>query len=346
LNKLKKAVTITAMSTMAVSAVVAVNPHQADAASSTESLVVKAEKNKVILTRAISVDYNANAVKQPWTEYNQAKKDYTAAKTAVSKLSKKDRDRLNARLDGVKVWLDRTAIYIDAISSGKKLAGLQAVLEKSLAEGNIEDMTATYHQLSYEIKKQAAYLYKVYGQSTRQAILKTYKLPAEKVKQNALYPVSIVMETDRLVSALEKGDEKSAEQYANNINGWFEKIDDETIIDALVDYYMNAISPYISEDISTIKPYEDALFTINDPYIHAYDAFGFYNEDGEEIYADAFEAGYIVKDEKGYFDEEGYLTAAYEENGLTEVGTDKIQIINKSTNEVAAEITINIVKGE
>jgi hypothetical protein len=46
---------------LAVSAIVAVNPHQADAASTTESLVVKAEQNKVVLSRAISVEYNADA---------------------------------------------------------------------------------------------------------------------------------------------------------------------------------------------------------------------------------------------------------------------------------------------
>jgi hypothetical protein len=340
----KKAVTIAAMSTMAVSAMVAVNPHQADAASNTESLVIKAEQNKVILFRAISVDYNADAVKQPWTEYNKAKNDYAAAKTAVSKLSKIDRDRLNARLDVVKLWLDRTAVYIDAISSGKKLAGYQAVLEDSLAEGNIEGMTTAYHKLSYEIKKQAAYLYKVYGQSTRQAILETYKLPAEEVKKSALYPVSIVIETDRLVAALEAGNDELAEKYANNINGWFEKVEDGTMLDSLVDYYIDAISPYLDEEINTIEPYEDVTFTTNDPYINGFDAFGFYNKDGEEIFADAFAAGYIVKDEKGYFDEEGFLTAAYEENGLTTEGTDKIQIIKKSTNEVVAEKVVQIVK--
>lgn len=344
---MKKAVTIAAMSAMAVSTIAAVNPHQAEAATTTESLVIKAEQNKVILTRAISADYQANAVKQPWTEYNKAKNDYNAAKAAVSKLSKKaDRDRLNARLDAVKVWIDRTVIYIDAISSGKTLAGYQAALKKSMAAGDIEGMSTAYNKLSYEIKKQAAYLYKVYGQSTRQKILDTYKKPAEAAKQTALYPVSIYVEIDRLAAALKAGNDANAEKSANLIDGWFEKVEEGPVFDALVEYYMDTVSPYFNGEISTIKPYDDVNFTTNDPYITAFDAFGFYNEDGEEIYADAFEAGYFVKDEKGYFDEEGYLTAAYEENGLTQTGTDKIQIMKRDTNEVVAEITITIVKGE
>jgi hypothetical protein len=347
-NNFKKVVTIAAMSTIAVSAVVAVNPHQADAASNTEGLVVKAEQNKVILIRAISVDYNADAVKQPWTEYNKTKKDYAAAKEAVSKLSKKDRDRLNARLDIVKLWLDRTAIYIDAISSGKKLAGYQAVLEDSLAEGKFEEMTASYHKLSYEIKKQAAYLYKVYGQSTRQAILETYKLPAEEAKQNALYPVSIVIEIDRLVAALEDGNEELAVKYVTNIGEWFEHIDDDNLSEALINYFKDAVSPYLedlNEEISSFEPYDNVTFPTGQADINAFEAFGFYNTDGEEIYSDAYLLGYIIKDEKGYFDEEGYLTTAFEETGLTELGTDKIQIINTKDNTVVAETVVQIVKG-
>jgi hypothetical protein len=245
-SNFKKAMSFAAISTMAISTIVAINPHQAEAASNAEILVVRAEQNVVPLTRAISVDYNADAKKQPYIEYNNAKKDYASAKAAVSKLSKKDRDLFNARLDVVKLWIDRTAIYIDAISSGEKLAGYQASLETNLSKGNLEGMTAAYHKLSYEIKKQAAYLYKVYGQSTRQEILKTYKLPAEEAKQSAIYPVSIYIEIDRAASAFEKGDEGLAGKYANHINEWFTYIGDETnIVEALVDYYYETLSPYL-----------------------------------------------------------------------------------------------------
>ena len=345
---MKKAVTFTAMSTIALSTVAAVNPHQAEAASTTESLVVKAEQNKVILNRAISVDYQANAVKQPWTEYNKAKSDYASAKAAVSKLSKKDRDRFNARLDGVKLWIDRTAVYIDAISSGKKLAGYQKVMEDSMADADLEGMTAAYHKLSYEIKKQAAYLYKVYGQSTRQAILETYKLPAEDAKQTALYPVSIYMEIDKVIAAIEADDEKSAEESVTKIVEWFDNVDDENLSEALMGYYMDAISPYMdefNEEISAFEPYDNPTFSTGQSDINAFEAFGFYNADGEEIYSDAYQLGYIIKDEKGYFDQEGYLIKKYEDTGLTELGTDKIQIINTKDNQVIAEAVVQIVKG-
>ena len=346
MKKFKKFAALSAVPVIAISAVAAANPHQAEAAGAAESLVVKAEQNKVILNRAISVDYQANAVKQPWTEYNKAKNDYNAAKAAVSKLNKKDRDRLNARLDGVKLWLDRTVIYIDAISSGKKLAGYQAALEGYMTSTNLAKMTEAYHKLSYEIKKQAAYLYKVYGQSTRQAILETYKMPAEELKNNAIYPVSIYMETNRLVDALKKGDEGEAEKLASKINDWFDYVDDENMIDALFTYYMDSVSPYVdfNEPISKFEVYKDASLPAGDPDAYAYDAFGFYNEAGDEIYSDAYSQGYIIKDEKGYFDEEGFLTKAYAETGIPVAGTDKIQIIKKDTNEVVAEAVVQIVK--
>ncbi|WML46174.1 Ig-like domain-containing protein [Neobacillus sp. PS3-40] len=344
-KKMKKVVSFTALSTVALSAVVAVNPHQADAASTTESLVVKAEQNKVTLQRAISVDYKANAKTQPWTEYNKAKKDYTAAKTAVGKLSKKDRDRLNARLDSVKLWIDRTAVYIDAISSGKKLSGLQATLEDHLSNGDLEEMTVAYNKLSYEMKKQAAYLYKVYGKSTRETFLTTYKQPAEELKQEALYPVSIYIEINRLADALEKDDTDLADKYGNNIADWFEKIDSETLIEALSNYFVDTLSPYMDEDISTIVPADDYTFTTGQNDLNAFDAFSYFNKEGEEIYADAFAAGYTIKDDKGYFNGDGSFKDAYAEKGLSEVGTDKIQLIKTATNEVVAEKEFTIVEG-
>jgi hypothetical protein len=75
-------------------------------------------------------------------------------------------------------------------------------------------MIAGYHQLSYENKKQAAYLYKVYCEFTRHAILETYKQ-------------LIYIEIDRLASALEEGNEELANKYG--YNDWFDYIEDDAM---------------------------------------------------------------------------------------------------------------------
>lgn len=246
---------IAAATTIAATAYAAVNPAQSEAASTAENLVLKAESHKVPLIRAISVDYNADAVTQPRSLYNKAKKDYTAAKAAVNKLSGKEKERLNARLDTVKLWIDRTATYIDAITSGKKLIKAQKEMENYLAEGKMAEATKAYHALSYEIKKQAAFLYRVYGQSTRQAILETYKLPAEEAKQEALYPVSIYIEIGRLEAALQKEDFDLAEKHTANIEEWFNNVDDEDLLDVLTNYYSEVIEKYYPEieEVALVK---------------------------------------------------------------------------------------------
>ncbi|MFE8701785.1 hypothetical protein ACFYKX_14390 [Cytobacillus sp. FJAT-54145] len=345
MNKhLKKAIKLATITSIAASAVIAVNPTLSEAASTAETLVLKAEANKVPLIRAISVDYYADAVKQPWTEYNKAKKDYAAAKSAVNKLSGKQKEVLNARLDIVKLWIDRTAVYIDSITSGKKLIVAQEAMEKYLTEGKMAEATKAYHALSYEIKKQAAFLYRVYGQSTRQAILETYKLPAETAKNDAIYPVSIHIELGRLEAAIDNGNDAKMEQHMANIEDWFQYIEDPELFEVLGSRYDQVLSLYFPV-IEEVAVYEGSLIPTEFPWLNAFDLFGFYDADGYEVYPDPTEYGFIVKDDKGFFNEDGSFTSAYEENGLTETGTVNIQLIDSTTNEVIIEHTFDIVDG-
>ncbi|MDE3840265.1 cell surface protein [Bacillus methanolicus] len=344
-KKFRKAMKIAAATTIAATAYAAVNPAQSEAASTAENLVLKAESNKVPLIRAISVDYNADAVTQPWSLYNKAKKDYTAAKAAVNKLSGKEKERLNARLDTVKLWIDRTATYIDAITSGKKLIKAQEEMENYLAEGKMAEATKAYHALSYEIKKQAAYLYRVYGQSTRQAILETYKLPAEEAKQAALYPVSIYIEIGRLEAALQKEDFDSAEKYAANIEKWFNHVEDEDLLDVLTNYYSEVIEKYYPE-IEEVALVEGVEFPTGSTEINGFQLFAFLDGDGNEWEIDPYEFGFSVRDDKGYFNEDGTLKDAYQKTGLTATGTVRIELIDDETKEVLLAATVNIVDGD
>lgn len=72
---------------IAATSMAAVSPFQTDAANRAESQVAKVEFKIVHMKREISVEYHADAVTQPWNEYNKAKVDYKSVKAAVSKLS-------------------------------------------------------------------------------------------------------------------------------------------------------------------------------------------------------------------------------------------------------------------
>lgn len=338
-NRLAKAIKLAGAATIAASAYVAVSPIQADAAVSAESLVKKAEASKLQLQRAVSVDYRADAKTEPWTEFNQAKKDYTAAKATVNKLSGKQKQILGARLDDVNLWIVRGGHYIDAITSGKKLAQGQANLNALLAKGKMEEATTAYHQLSYEIKKQAAMLYRVYGQSTRQAILNTYKIPAEAAKQKALYPVSVHMELNRLIDALERGDADKAIKYMTNIEAWLDEVEEGPAFDTLVDRYMDIIYSLFL-DIEIVV-YEDAHFTAGDHSVSAFDVFSFYDEDGNELDKEDMNTYFIVRDDKGCFNEEGKLNEAYAQTGLP-AGKVIISLYDINMEEKMVDVEIDI----
>ena len=347
LNK-KKLIQLTATTTLLASSYVAVSPIQAEAATSTESLVMQAESNVVLLKRAISVDYEADAVTQPWTEYNKAKKAYETAKAAVNKLSGTQKTTLNARLDNVKLWIDRTAVYIDSITSGKKLLAAQEAMENHLYEGEMEEATLSYHKLSYEIKKQAAYLYKVYGQSTRQAILETYKLPAEEAKAAALYPVSIHIELGRLQAALENNDTEKADILMANIDDWLYYVEDPVLFDTLTETYTSIYETYYKPNIVEVDsfPYWNEIPTgLGGDEFNILDMFAFYDDNGDMAWITPSEYGFKVRDNKGYFNVDGTLTTTYT-YGLTEaeIGSVEVEVLD-SSNKVVATNTFQIVDG-
>lgn len=347
LNK-KKFIQAAATTTLIASSFAAINPVQTEAATSTESLVLQAESNIVILKRAISVEYNADAVTQPWAEYNKAKKAYETAKAAVNKLSGTQKTVLNARLDTVKLWVDRTAVYIDSITSGNKLIAAQEAMENHLYEGEMEEATLAYHALSYEIKKQAAFLYKVYGQSTRQAILETYKLPAEEAKAIALYPVSIHIELGRLQTALENNELDKADTIMSKIDSWMEYVEDPFLYDVLSESYTAIYETYYKPTIVEVAPFpywNEIPTGISGDQLNILDMFSFYDEKGDMAWITPSDYGYKVRDNKGYFNEDGTLKAAYS-NGLTEaeIGAVEVEVLD-SSNTVVASNTFQVVDG-
>lgn len=159
----------------------------------TNSLVTKAEKLAGALKWQISVDYNKNLAMPDMALFNQTKDAYNKAQTAVSALKDSRKASLQQRLDtNVKIHITRAIAYIDALNGGKKLETLTNEL-RYLMKDEIYTLTMDdlYHELSFQIRKQATLLYRVYGKSTREAILAKYKVPAEATKNKLAYFVTV-----------------------------------------------------------------------------------------------------------------------------------------------------------
>lgn len=344
-KKFRKAASIATVTAIAATAFSAVSPLQSEASSSAEGLVLKAEANKVPLIRASSVDYDANFT-YPWALYNKAKADYSVAKVAVSKLSGRDKEIYNARLDAVKLCIDRTGSYIDALSSGNKVFFAQKRLDKNLEQTNMAEATKAYHALSYEIKKQAVVLYRVYGHSTRDAILKKFKLPAEAAKRKALYPVSIYIENMRFEAALQKKDMQSAYSYSQNIEKWLKQlIGKDELLNVLSKQYSDAIEKYPPE-IKDVVLAKDVQFQVGSIELGGFAPFEFLDSAGHKWGMIPTKYGFKVKDDKGYFNEDGNLKEAYMDTGIPEAGQVKIQLIDAKNDKVVIEATVNVVNGD
>jgi hypothetical protein len=211
-NAKKLATTIVTTAAVAVSAVVISNPAQAATTANAEKLVVKAEKLAGKLKWQVSYDYRKKAYPKKVLDYpdmklfNETKSALKAAREEVKKLKGKEKEILEARLTkNVQVYVDRAIRYIDAVSAGKKIEAKANILKKLISNNIVNDTTETaYHDLSKEIRTKNHVFYKVYGASARKAFVETYVKPAQKVRETALYPISIKIEADRLNAKLKE----------------------------------------------------------------------------------------------------------------------------------------------
>ncbi|KZM58580.1 bifunctional metallophosphatase/5'-nucleotidase [Geobacillus stearothermophilus] len=213
------------MSAFAASAVVVSNPAQAAITTNAEKLVVKAEKLAGALKWQVSYDYRKKVYPKNVLDYpdmklfNETKSALKAAREEVKKLKGKEKEILEARLtQNVQVYVDRATFYIDAVSAGKKIEAKANILKKFISNHIVNDSTEkAYHDLTKEIRTKSPAFYKVYGASTRTALVQTYLKPAQQVKDAALYPVSIKIETDRLNAALKENKIDQAIYHKNRI---------------------------------------------------------------------------------------------------------------------------------
>lgn len=218
----------------------------AEAASTTkaESLVKTAEEHAGALKWQISYELTKEIKYPDMKIFNLTKDAYIKAKQEIAKVSVKDKVTLEKRLeDNVGIHYTRAMGYIDAITSGKKIVD-KANQFNALYEANpTSDVTEkSYHELSSEIRKQAILLYRVYGKSTRDAILAKYKTPGEKALQSSKYVITAKMELDKLDNLItKKADQKSVENQVTAFLNSLDAIKEEAIISDLYDAYLESI---------------------------------------------------------------------------------------------------------
>ncbi|MBS4190163.1 Ig-like domain-containing protein [Bacillus sp. FJAT-49705] len=237
--KNKKAIKVISASVIAASAFVSTVSTDAKAATvnQVEKLVQTAKDAGTVLKWAISIEGTADGKTRPWAAYNNAKAAYNNAVKAVNTLPAAQKNKYMAQLDAeVKLHIDRTMRYIDAITAGEKIKEKQQTLAYLLDQNTINDQTEkAYHELSTEIRKQAILLDRVYGQSTRDLIRSQYKQAAEKVRDQAMYPVTVKIEIDLTTKALSANNSSTAEKHIAEAKKYLKYVDNAVIKKELTD---------------------------------------------------------------------------------------------------------------
>ncbi|MBN8201837.1 hypothetical protein [Bacillus sp. NTK034] len=222
--------------------------------SQAEKLVVQAEKLAGALKWQISVEYNKTLAMPDMKLFNSTKAAFSTAQTAVNSLKDSRKAALQYRLDqNVKLHINRAVAYIDALNGGKKIEKLSNELRYLIKEEiYMIRMDDLYHELSYEIRKQAILLYRVYGKSTREAILAKYKLPAEQLKSKVAYFVTVkdLVDKAKLEISKDEVDIYLMINYLDKANSMLEKITPEHAMRALQSDIVN-----LSSELSLISEY-------------------------------------------------------------------------------------------
>ncbi|WNS75187.1 hypothetical protein RRV45_20295 [Bacillus sp. DTU_2020_1000418_1_SI_GHA_SEK_038] len=231
----QKALKVVSASMITSSAFVASSPVGAAAASNVDKLVKEAKELGTILKWAISIEGSADGKTRPMAAYNATKEAYNKAVNAVKTLPAAQKNTYMADLEkNVKLHIDRTMSYIDALTAGEKIKEKQQALANQLDRNLINDDTEkAYHELTREIRKQALLLDRVYGQTTRELIRSQYKYSAEKIRDNTMYAVTVKMAIDKASKALTEKDTRTAERYMNEAKKYLNYVENSNIKNTL-----------------------------------------------------------------------------------------------------------------
>lgn len=253
----QKALNIICASTVAASAFLTTSTASASS-TNVEKLVNEAKEVGTILKWAISIEGSADGKTRPWLAYNVAKSAYDQAVKVVNMLPSAQKQKYLAELDvEVKVHIDRTMRYIDAITAGEKIKEKQQALTNQLSRNIINDETEkAYHELTREIRKQALLLDRVYGKSTRELIRSQYKYGAEEIRDLAMYAVTVKIELDRAAKAFSSKESSVAERHLAEAKRYLKYVDNAIMKNDLNDRLNQMETPNIPkvERVSAVEP--------------------------------------------------------------------------------------------
>ncbi|QOR66297.1 trypsin-like peptidase domain-containing protein [Cytobacillus suaedae] len=203
-----------------------------------EKLVQLAEQYAGSLKWEISLEYrktkySLDPITYPnMTLFNQTKNAMINAENVVNSLPYFQREALWKRLqDNVTIHFTRTQAYIDAITSGSKIIDKTEDFYTLYGLNAADDKTElAYHDLSSEIRKQAILLYRVYGKSTRDAILEKYKTPGEIARDATKFAISTKIEIDELSRLLDNNaNTTTIENQASTIKNLLSSIENTQV---------------------------------------------------------------------------------------------------------------------
>lgn len=256
---------------------------EAASISKAESLVKTAEQHAGALKWQISYEVTKEIKYPDMKVFNLTKNAYSNASKEIAKLSRKDKEKLKKRLeDNVGIHITRATGYIDAITSGKKIVDLTNQFNTLYVTQPTSNTTVQkYHDLSSEIRKQAVILYRVYGKSTRDAILAKYKKPAEKSLQVSKNIVSTKMQLNNLDKLI--ANKASQQSIEANVSKFFVMLDlivNMEIVTDLYDVYYETIrkdSNFLTQEKEIIEFFKKSTEYNNNENVEL--LFGLYSED-------------------------------------------------------------------
>ncbi|WP_442596376.1 S-layer homology domain-containing protein [Neobacillus sp. D3-1R] len=97
-------------------------------------------------------------------------------------------------------------------------------------------------------------------------------------------------------------------------------------------------------EVASVNAAPNAFFATANKNIKAFDVVNFLDKDGNVVDTTDY-SKYKVYDNRGFFNDDGSLAAAYKDNGLTTTGKVTIQITNSETNAKMGEFTVDVVDG-
>ncbi|QOR66405.1 hypothetical protein IM538_22020 [Cytobacillus suaedae] len=235
--------------------------------SKAESLVKTAEQHAGALKWQISVEFTKEVKYPDMKVFNLTKDAYLKAQQEIAALTGTEKATLEKRLeDNAGIHYKRAMGYIDAITSGKKIVDkANSYKDLYLANPTSDETEKSYHELSSEIRKQAILLYRVYGKSTRDAILAKYKSPGETELNATQNVITAKMYKDQLATLIaNKATQEEIEaKVVKSLDIW-NMIEDEDISYSLFEKYleiMNQDEFFVSQQ-NEIAAYLDQVVEI------------------------------------------------------------------------------------